>query len=358
MPKIFRPVLLNLTALLIGLISLPALAQPSLPNRIDAAAITIDVEPSSQQIAPGADADFTVTIRNSGAVPLETVSVSSNVADCVRSLGALAVDAFVGFSCVRPDVTGDFVNTLVVEGAGNGKTVSSEASAVVDVLAAAISVSIVPEAPLVIAGTPLTFTIRLENIGNFPLNFVGVLDPLVPPCALEEQESRTLAVDESLRYQCVIAPLADFVHEITAVGSPPTGPQVSAIAQSTVQVISPALEVSITPAQTQLARGDSAELTVEVRNRGNDALSNVAVDSVAAPDCGRTLEAPLAAGAFIGYSCTLQPGARDITVEVISHRRGQRPDRCGHPAADSAQTGAYTDGGHRRQCILHSDRAQ
>jgi uncharacterized repeat protein (TIGR01451 family) len=83
-------------------------------------AIAIEKTPDLQGVAPGDSALFTITVRNSGTITLTNVNVQDTAAPlCARTVGSipdLAPGAAHTYSCVRENVTNNFVNTATAFG--------------------------------------------------------------------------------------------------------------------------------------------------------------------------------------------------------------------------------------------------
>lgn len=79
--------------------------------------IQISKGPDDQQVPPGSDADFDISVENTGDVPLTGVVVSDLLTpDCNNNIGNLAAAEVVNYSCTATNVTADFTNTASVSG--------------------------------------------------------------------------------------------------------------------------------------------------------------------------------------------------------------------------------------------------
>ena len=78
-------------------------------------AIDIQKTPDTQQILPGGDATFTITVTNTGDVALSNVVVTDAAApDCDATFAVLAVGASETYPCTVTGVAADFTNVAVV----------------------------------------------------------------------------------------------------------------------------------------------------------------------------------------------------------------------------------------------------
>lgn len=85
------------------------------------AALTINKTPDTQTLNPGATANFTVTVTNSGIVPLANVTVADPLAPaCNRNIGAMLPGATTTYNCALANIPGTFTNVATVTGALNG----------------------------------------------------------------------------------------------------------------------------------------------------------------------------------------------------------------------------------------------
>ena len=99
-------------------------------------AITISKSPDIQKIAAGDDADFTITVQNTGNVGLEAVAIADPLTpDCEREFGELKAGATLTYTCTAYGVEQDFENVATVSGLFAGVSYQASDSAVVDVLA-------------------------------------------------------------------------------------------------------------------------------------------------------------------------------------------------------------------------------
>ena len=115
--------------------------------------LTIAIGPASQQVPSGGTATFTVTVRNTGMTPLDTLAVEAPGApDCARTLPALAAGGVWTYTCSLAGVTAPvsiaFGVTGAVAGSGGSVLASGSGSATVG-LAAAIA----PQATNIPAGS-------------------------------------------------------------------------------------------------------------------------------------------------------------------------------------------------------------
>jgi uncharacterized repeat protein (TIGR01451 family) len=118
----------------------PVVTKPKAPLsppkvKVTHPAITITKSPSSQTVASGGTATFTIKVTNTGDVKLVNVTVADpRSTACNRQLGAMAPGASVTYTCTRSQVTVGFMNVATARGtAPTGKKVAASNSAGVKV---------------------------------------------------------------------------------------------------------------------------------------------------------------------------------------------------------------------------------
>ena len=137
--------------------------------------ISVTKSPATQTVIQGETATFTITVTNSGNVPLTSVVITDPLAPaCSTDIGALAVGETATVNCDRSGVTTPFTNVVSATGNYGVLTVTDTASATVNVdFLPDIAVS-KTASPTAIAetGGNVVFTIVVTNNGveNFTLN--------------------------------------------------------------------------------------------------------------------------------------------------------------------------------------------
>jgi uncharacterized repeat protein (TIGR01451 family) len=112
------------------------------------------------------------------------------------------------------------------------RTSACEPLAVTPPAAPAIAIVKNPARQTVAKGGTATFRITVTNTGNVPLSDVHVVDPLAPNCNRTKEDIPTLALmapGATVTYSCKRPTVqADFDNVATAIGTPPSGPNVTA----------------------------------------------------------------------------------------------------------------------------------
>ncbi|MET8993965.1 hypothetical protein [Amycolatopsis sp. NPDC004169] len=195
--------------------------------------LTADAKPRT--VRAGDDVTFTVTVTNTGDVPLTAVSVVDEQTTCANKLGTVAAGAVRTYTCTRKAPGDDFTQTLDVTGIDpTGRTVQSAGDAKVDIVHPEIAVMKDAAPYEVREGGTVTFSILVKNTGDVPLADVRVVDDHTPACAHTAPE---LAVDAEISYTCTtVAGKVGFTSKATATGQDPTRRPVSASGESTFVV--------------------------------------------------------------------------------------------------------------------------
>lgn len=176
-------------------------------------AIHVEKTPDLQGVAPGARADFTVTVANAGNITLTNITVTDPVAtSCARSsgtLGDIGIGESVSYSCTLNNVVNNFTNTVTASGfalvdgdkAGNAVSDSDTANVVVAsfVLNKTVFVDGFREhsdagfnpsdcalnsAITVPAGTTVKYCYTITNTGDYTLTKHTLVDDHIPNAIL------------------------------------------------------------------------------------------------------------------------------------------------------------------------------
>ena len=134
------------------------------------AAGSIDVlkTPDTQTVTAGGSVTFTITISNTGNIPLSNIVVTDPLSpDCDRIFATLQVAEVVSFTCTKTLVQTSFTNVVTVSASTGTSTISDSDSA-------EINVDILPDISLTKTANPKTvpatgglvdYTLRISNIG-------------------------------------------------------------------------------------------------------------------------------------------------------------------------------------------------
>jgi hypothetical protein len=168
-------------------------------------ALSIGVAPGDQEVVAGGDANFDVTVTNTGDEPFLSVNVDSSIAACDGSIGAMALGAQSSYTCTATGVTEDLAATFAAAGTGQDPTcaATANAGAAVTVLQAcnsnpALTITVVPGDQDVPDGGDADFQVTVTNTGDEDMVGVAV-DSSVAAC---DNTIGALAVGAETSYAC------------------------------------------------------------------------------------------------------------------------------------------------------------
>jgi uncharacterized repeat protein (TIGR01451 family) len=279
-------------------------------------AIEVAKAPDTQTIVSGSTVTFTISVTNTGNVPLASVAVSDPQApDCARSLDSLSPGAYTSYQCTLGNVSADLTNTATASGQPPvGGAVTDADTAFVDVIRPSIEIAKQPRTQTILSGSSATFTVAVTNTGDAPLASVAVSDPQVTDCT---RSLGTLGPGASADYPCSLDNMtADLTNTVTVAGIPPAGDVVTGTDTAFVAVVNPAIEVAKTPDTQVVTSGSTVTFTIFVTNTGNARLVPVTVYDPQAPSCSRTI-ARLNARNSTSYPCTMANVTADVTNTVV-----------------------------------------
>ena len=279
---------------------------------MEAPSIDIQKTPDLQTTVSGSPVTFTIRVENTGPVTLNNVTVTDPQApNCTMDIGTLEPESIVLYDCRLNDVTARFTNVATVNAQPPyGAALEESDSAVVEVINPAIAISKTPDSQIVEAGSPVTFTISVQNSGDITLTNVLVTDALVPAC---DMDLGTLAPDVSASYRCILDEAdQSFTNVASVVGLPPVGSTVQAVDSAEVAVINPAISIAKTPDTQTVEQGGAVSFTIVVENRGDAALTNVTVTDPLTPNCDNVI-GTLDIGESHGYECRLDAATESFT---------------------------------------------
>ncbi|MCI0396211.1 MAG: DUF11 domain-containing protein [Chloroflexi bacterium] len=99
------------------------------------AAIAVSKSPDTQTVVSGGNANFTITVTNTGGITLTNVTVTDTlVPACNSAIGTLGVGATNTYNCTDVGVTNSYTNTAVAGGLGGQTPVSASDDALVTVV--------------------------------------------------------------------------------------------------------------------------------------------------------------------------------------------------------------------------------
>jgi hypothetical protein len=235
----------------------PRTSKPATIPTPTTAAVSIANSPTSQTVASGGTATFTITVTNTGFVTLKDVTVSDpSSTRCSRSLGTIPAYVEKNYTCTHAGVNKSFENVATVTAVGpTGKKMSASDHSLVELKSVSagprIAVAVSPRAQTLLMvtyqvrhssrGSSTTahsvvahFTITVTNAGTTPLVGVTVNDPLAPAC---DSRVGNIARGGSGHYSCASkAVTRPFTNVVAVTGKSPSGKTVSSSDQATVKL--------------------------------------------------------------------------------------------------------------------------
>lgn len=311
-------------------------------NKISLIAPSIDVAvtPAEQTIFEGGNADFRITVTNTGGFQLSNVQVSDSLdTTCDVTLETLEVGGEHSFECaMSPAQAADNVVTATAQvtgGVPEGQdSVIANAVASINVVPVAISVDITPDSQKVRVGESANLSITIENPNSTDLVEVAVTIANAEGCdqaigamgpAGSETASSTYTCSSTLAIGTTIV-TATASGTVSEVGTTVTDSDVAEVV-----VFDAVLGIEISPREQTIRADDTVNLTVTVTNHGDADLTDVAV---VAPDvttaCSQSL-GTLVPGQSMTNECT--SAALTENAEVTMTVSGTAPD--GGPVSDS-----------------------
>ncbi|MEV6830626.1 hypothetical protein [Amycolatopsis sp. NPDC051102] len=280
-------------------------------------AVTLAARAAPAQVREGDKVTFAVLVENTGDVPLAGVTVADDqVTACARKLGALQPRTQQAYECTTVAGPTGFANKPTVTGTDptdHPVTATAEAAFAVQHPAVAITAA-VTGGPFR-EGDKVPFRITVHNTGDVPLTGLRVKE-----AADARDTGCTQAIDGALEpggvgnFTCTTtAPPDDITRTFRIVATPPVGPDVIAAAETTVDVIHPAIAITRTATPDVVRAGDTVTSTITVVNTGDSTLQDVAVADLLAPDCAKSL-GRLEPQAKQTYRCTQTAGDADFAA--------------------------------------------
>ncbi|QWF80688.1 DUF7507 domain-containing protein [Amycolatopsis sp. CA-230715] len=278
-------------------------------------AITKDVR--GGPFREGDSVPFTITVTNTGDVPLTGVTVADPIAaECARTVGDLPVGGKQTFPCTMTAPGDDVTNVATATGTPpTGPPVTSQDDAEVDVIHPGVEIQKDASPPQVRPGEQVTFTITVTNTGDVPLTNVSVVDDRTPACGFT---AATLAPNATEKHTCTITASEDVTNTATVTGDDPTGRKVTDTDDASVDVIGPGITVTKTGPAKPVLPGQKVTFTVVAKNTGDVPLVNVKLDDPVAKGCSVEIGSLAVGAESKPVTCELIMGEQDITNTVTA----------------------------------------
>lgn len=230
------------------------------------------MSPRLQAFFSGEDAEFDITITNTGPVAFSNVSVASaTTPDCNRNdLGPLAPDASHTYNCERDEVNQSYLNVIQVTGSAEGfPDATHQTDAYVKVWTEEIRIRKEPESQLVVFGGEAAFEVRVTNFSASILRINRIDDNLVDDCDVEP-EGLLLLPGQFQVFPCSIPNVSEPMTTIITLeaDNPLTMSEFVATDAAWVEVLK--LDASLEASTTSMLEpGDFITYTVDLVNSGS-----------------------------------------------------------------------------------------
>ncbi|WP_329053745.1 hypothetical protein OG738_12350 [Amycolatopsis sp. NBC_01488] len=258
----------------------------------------------------GDNVPFTVTVTNTGDVPLTAVTLTDDRAPtCAKTFDKLEAKQTQTYDCTMTAPKDDVTSTVEAKAtAPVGPPVTATATAKVDVIHPEVQLTKDAKPSTVRVGDEVTFTIAVRNTGDVPLTNVSIVDD--GRCA---KQYAALEVAATRTYTCTRkAPGDDFTTTTEVTATDPTHRSVQSKAEAKIDVVHPEIALMKDATPYEVRQGDTVTFSILVKNTGDVPLTAVSVVDDHTTACARTAPA-LAVDAEISYTCTTIAGKEGFT---------------------------------------------
>jgi hypothetical protein len=237
------------------------------------------VEPQKQEIFPGGTADFTITVTNTGAVLLDTVSVTNSpFGDCNRDgLGPLSPGSSVSYDCTATGIAESTLNAIqATGGVSGGAPVTHGSNGYVKVLKQELSILKLPQDQTVTAGGTAAFNVIIKNISGTVLVDVRVDDSVANECDKGQNIPIFLSPEAELKYTCTLSNVQAPQTSILSVTGTVLVDQTEVRASDASWVQALKLQATLTPLPSSVPEpGELVSYVVNLVNTGSKELTMV-----------------------------------------------------------------------------------
>ena len=311
--------------------------------------VSIQKSPETQTVIEGQQAIFSITVSNTGNVPLTGVVVSDPLSsDCDKTIGGLAAGAQQIYTCSSPVITANLTNVASVVGLYGATQVtdSDSADVTVDFLPNIEVTKSASPTSVAETGGPVTFTFSIKNKAPEAFTLTSLVDDIYGNL----NGSGTCAVPQTIAagatYNCTLIKtlasddLVTHVNLLTATGRDPEGNPGSGSDDATVTFVDvlPSVTVTKTASPSVMPEsGGNVTFTFVVRNDSLEPfyLSSILDDKFGDLNGKGTCLAPQTIIGLGTYSCvyttflgdwTLNPFDNTVTVAGADNEGNRASD--------------------------------
>ena len=299
-------------------------------------AIDVLITPNQTMVYSGQAVTYTYQINNTGDITLTAVTLKDDNGtpgdggDDLTVCANITLAAEATTSCIR-STTPSQTTTSTATATGQdplGNDVTDSDSTSVNVISAAIEVAVTPDRTTIYSGQAVTYTYQVTNTSDTTMTAVTVVDDNGTPgdggddltiCA-----NITLAAGATESCSRSVTLNQDTTSTVIVTGQDPLGNSVTGSDSIVVTVISPAIELIITPNSTTIHSGEAVTYTYQITNTGDTTLTGVTVvDDNGTPgdssdDLTVCANITLAAGATAGFSRRATPTQTTANIATVT----------------------------------------
>jgi len=241
-------------------------------------AIDLLVTPDRTIVYSEESVTYTYQITNTGDTTLTDVTVVDDYGTvCEHITLAAGITTSRSHSVILTQTT---TNTATVTGQDPlGNPVTDSDSTAVNVISPAIEVTVTPDQTTIYSGQAVTYTYRITNTGDVALTGVILIDDNGTPVDSSDDitvcQDITLAAGRTTSCGCSATLTQTTTNTATVIGLDPLGNDVTRSDSATVNAISPAIGVTVTPDQTTIDSGQAVTYTYRISNSGDITLTGV-----------------------------------------------------------------------------------
>ncbi|RLC76497.1 MAG: hypothetical protein DRI61_13195, partial [Chloroflexi bacterium] len=259
-----------------------------------ASVVVTDVEPGVEvsKVAepaslpePGGEVTFTVRVSNTGVEAVTLTSLTDSAYGDLDGKGTCStggtITAGAEYTCVFTDSfteAGTYINTVtaaVQDNEGNSAQDSDTATVTVTDAQPAIEVTKEANPTVVQPNTSVSFTISVRNLSVEPVALLHLEDSAFGDLTTECGLPVNIAVGGSFRCLITRSIGLDHTNIVTATVEDNEGNEVTDTAQASVNVIAPAIKVTIEASVAQANVGDTITYTYTAENIGDVTLTGI-----------------------------------------------------------------------------------